>query len=85
LSNGAKAAPDVLTMAVYPNPVGQRLFISKLGVGAVVTITDVSGKVVAADKGIKGNYVDVSFLKPGTYFVKVVQGDKESVQKFVKR
>jgi VCBS repeat-containing protein len=83
---GASKVPDVLvnelqSSAIYPNPVNQRLYVpSKY---TVVSITDVSGKVIATSK--TGNYVDVSALQPGAYFLKLKEGDKIRLQQFVKQ
>jgi len=76
---GASKVPDVVvtesSSTIYPNPVTHRLYVT----GTVVNITDASGKIIPVKKA--GNYVDVSALKPGTYYLRL----KEGVQKFVKQ
>ncbi|MGB8193560.1 MAG: cellulase family glycosylhydrolase [Chitinophagaceae bacterium] len=91
LGTGAKFSTDVLTAQqssspVYPNPVNDRLYIPKLSAGAMISITDMWGKAITTDRMIKAaGYIDVSFLKAGTYFLKIREGEKEMVEKFVKQ
>ncbi|HYE56202.1 MAG TPA: cellulase family glycosylhydrolase [Chitinophagaceae bacterium] len=81
-ASGVKAATNV--MAVYPNPVTQQLFIPGLRAQARISITDAAGKIVLAERAATANRVDVAFLKPGPYFLKIRQGNNERVQQFIK-
>jgi hypothetical protein len=90
LGNSAKVPADVLaagpgSFSIYPNPVSRRLFIPKLSAGAVVTITDVSGKIIAVRKMTEAaDHIDLGFLKAGTYFATIREAGKARVEKFVK-
>ena len=90
---GTAARPDInIEMAglikLYPNPVTNILNVSVLGdIGSksVLTITDVSGKVVMTQKFIQNpQAVNISALIKGTYFLKINNGGKNISAKFVK-
>ncbi len=73
------------TRNVFPNPVHDELYIS-LGDNESITslsISDVKGSVVL--KLNNNNYVDVSSLKPGMYFLNVVTNKGTSTNKFIRK
>ena len=72
----------------YPNPVRNSLtidydFIEKPKTG-IITITDVTGKIVQVSSTFNDSKVTLncSDLAEGIYFLKVILGDKEVVNKF---
>lgn len=71
-------------LAVYPNPAQDRLFISGAFLGEEeVSVLDVSGRVVFQTKyDISG--FDVSQLQPGVYVLRMQDGVKTRIARFIK-
>ncbi len=75
-----------LKVDIYPNPVSDRLNIIVGSIDATVQITDINGQVVKILDKEKGTYsIDMTDFKAGIYFVKVVVGNKVSVNKIIKK
>ncbi|MEA3461683.1 MAG: T9SS type A sorting domain-containing protein, partial [Bacteroidota bacterium] len=76
---------EVPYIELYPNPVGDYLYVEfrvELSESAVVSLYDVSGKVLANYKG-SHLFKDVlelktSHLKPGIYFIKITDIDTDT-------
>jgi hypothetical protein len=62
-------------LVVFPNPAENILNFSSPISGEIV-VQDVSGKVVFVKSLLNTRELDVSQLKPGTYFIKLMQEDK---------
>ncbi len=60
---------------VFPNPAENTLNFSSPISGEIV-VQDVSGKVVFVKSLLNTRELDISQLKPGTYFIKLMQEDK---------
>ncbi|HAS39899.1 MAG TPA: hypothetical protein DCS93_05440 [Microscillaceae bacterium] len=66
---------------VYPNPATHEIKLN-LSNDSPVVIYDLQGRVVASKSGKVGTYsVDISGLKPGTYWVKTVTGTQQFIKK----
>ncbi len=62
---------------VFPNPVHEKLFIkSNYQEKFEIEIFDLADKLVYSGKIIYGNTVNISSLSCGTYFIKIVVGEK---------
>ncbi|WP_198315579.1 glycoside hydrolase family 76 protein [Chitinophaga tropicalis] len=93
---GILAAPQTLAqhtgetnktgnLIIYPNPVGNDLYI-RAGTdlsGAIIYITDVSGKRVLQTR-LTANRIDVSRLKAGIYWLSVQKNGKVYNMSFIK-
>ncbi len=72
------------TLEVYPNPASSQFKINggeNLQVGYVYAT---SGQLIKTVNLRESSIVDVSDLQPGTYFLKVIELDKEHKLMFVK-
>ena len=74
-----------ISFDIYPNPVNDRLYIETQTL--TIEIYDVYGRrQVTETPSHQGNLsIDVSNLKSGVYFVKVVTENGEAVQRFIKK
>ncbi|HLN95828.1 MAG TPA: S8 family serine peptidase [Flavobacterium sp.] len=75
---------------LWPNPVADELnvAVTDLGEDLSVAIFDLQGKRLVSqtfESAAGKARVDVSGLSSGIYFIKVLQGSKEAVRKFVKK
>ncbi len=72
-------------LLVYPNPANDRLFINYKNENQKTnfSIIDLLGKTVIND-GIDNNYIDISMLENGVYFIQLNNEDKISTAKFIK-
>jgi ELWxxDGT repeat protein len=74
-----------ISLHTYPNPVINKLYIQGLTGVANINITDASGKRMA-NVNLKNttDYIDVSRLAAGTYFLRVLMTDKSETLIFIK-
>ena len=74
---------EKLDFIVSPNPVKNGLLNIKLtnSPNARVRIMDTQGKVVRVSKPINYKGTDVSYLKTGMYFVEIISGSKQGVER----
>lgn len=71
-------------LSVYPNPATDKIYIS-LTQQSDVQIVDITGKTIISNIGCWENCeIDVSSLKSGVYFVKVLNGSNSQTMKFIK-
>ena len=75
--------PGLTNISIYPNPVIDKLFIQGLLHETKVSIYNVLGKLVVSKTTLKA--IDVDHLQSGIYIVKIVDGKKETVKKFIKK
>jgi hypothetical protein len=75
------------SISVYPNPFEDRLFISGVKKNSRVTITDVSGRIVSEHANITASQTSISLdqLKPGMYFIKIMEDKKQVTSKLLKK
>jgi hypothetical protein len=87
-SNIVAVAPEKSpTVKLYPNPVKDMLQVKGLDADAksIISIVDYSGNVMYAAEANNTNYTaNVSKLKPGTYYVKIQEGESISTVTFMK-
>jgi len=73
------------TLKLFPNPVSNLL---TPGANAPRTssyqITDLNGRVLQYEKSWNGDGIDVSRLIPGSYFIKLIEGNRVITGKFIK-
>jgi surface protein len=71
-----------LDISIYPNPTNDKLFIQGLSDATKVSIYNVLGKLVLSQTISKE--IDVKQLSKGVYILKIIDGQKETVRKFIK-
>jgi hypothetical protein len=71
----------VENISLYPNPVRNELFIKSVTPVEKVTIYDITGVPVIYQKSLNGQFVDVSHLPDGVYFIRI----ENYTGKFVKK
>ncbi|MBK6831360.1 MAG: VCBS repeat-containing protein [Flavobacteriales bacterium] len=69
---------------VAPNPVADVLVVSGIPMNAQVEVIDAAGKSILTDR-LLGNDLDVNGLAPGVYQLRVIDGVRLRVARFVKR
>jgi hypothetical protein len=74
---------DETLITVSPNPSINNLYIDGLVNSTLVTVYDLSGKIVLS-KQLNGNQLDISMLEKGLYFIKLNTEEGRVVRKFVK-
>jgi hypothetical protein len=57
--------------SIYPNPVENVLHVQHLGENKLMSLTDITGRIVMDDMPITIQTLDMSRFKPGIYFLKV--------------
>ncbi|MDL2222983.1 T9SS type A sorting domain-containing protein [Bacteroidales bacterium OttesenSCG-928-M11] len=73
-------------LSLYPNPVEKELFINhNLGTLDKIEISDISGKQLLIKDNFDQPSVDVSSFSKGTYLVRIISGEYNSVHKFIKK
>lgn len=72
--------------SIFPNPVADRLFIHSKGGHSAITITDVSGRVVATKLATEPlTTFDLQNLSAGVYYVQLQANDQNLIEKFIKQ
>jgi predicted alpha-1,6-mannanase (GH76 family) len=82
----APAAKNVIHgLTLYPNPVGNTLYLKTADnlTGATVTVVDITGRARIAGR-LSGNNISVSGLAAGVYWITVVKDGKKITLSFVK-
>jgi hypothetical protein len=81
LATGIQSFPE-MNMNVFPNPVGERLFLKADVPIEKVEIVDLFGKIVLAQTDVK--QLNVSMLPSGVYFLRCLIGEQLAVKKIIK-
>ncbi|MCJ8292421.1 MAG: T9SS type A sorting domain-containing protein [Crocinitomicaceae bacterium] len=71
------------SILIYPNPTNDLLFVKGLDKSEKVRVLNSLGQTVFTGK--MNNSIDVSSLKTGVYFLKLFDGDKQRVLRFIKK
>ena len=71
-----------LDISIYPNPVVDKLFIQGLSDATKISVYDILGKLVLSKTIL--SEIDVTNLQRGIYTIKIIDEQKETVQKFIK-
>lgn len=76
---------DKVSFLIYPNPVENLLNIKSISTSPIeYTISTILGEVVLKNK-IYNQKVEVNKLPKGTYIIELIQDQKKSVKKFIKK
>ena len=78
--------PAATPIRVFPNPVGNLLYLENGQSREQLRVLDASGRVVVQHVATFGNTegIDVSRLVPGLYFLELSDGERRSFSRFVK-
>jgi hypothetical protein len=68
--NGNEPLRSQHTKTIYPNPVQDVLHVD-VAESKKIQVIDVSGRVLFEETGLNSVEIDLTGLKPGTYFVSV--------------
>lgn len=73
--------------SVYPNPFNDQIIVSGIEEMAQVEITDISGRKVAEFNQVHNNQriEGLGFLKNGVYFMRLIEGNKQSTSRLLKK
>ncbi|MNX97603.1 Ycf48-like protein [compost metagenome] len=84
LSNGnvASVTENELTFSLFPNPALDFITIQTNTANPLITITDLSGKIVIERSS---KHFSISELQAGTYFIQVFAAGMTSTQQFIKQ
>jgi hypothetical protein len=77
---------DNIEFSLYPNPTNDFLFIKSDNAGIImVSVIDLSGKTVLIDPDFsQDDYIDLSSIKNGIYFLSFQTANKVQIKKVVK-
>jgi len=75
---------SIVKLQLYPNPVTDILYLSGVDDNALVSITDMAGRVIV-NKNMKGKSLPVSHLTEGVYTIKIIDANGTKTAKFVKK
>lgn len=81
------ASFDLKTIVIYPNPASDKLTIESVSAAPIqsaVICNSLGQKIVDISNAAPIQTIDVSSLSAGTYFLKVVSGNGQQTQKFIK-
>ncbi|MFM9947891.1 MAG: T9SS type A sorting domain-containing protein [Saprospiraceae bacterium] len=85
LVTATEEAPTTESIKLFPNPVSNLL---TLGANAHRTssyqITDLNGRILQQEKSWNGAGIDVSQLIPGSYVIRLIEGNRIITGKFIK-
>ncbi|MES2593394.1 MAG: T9SS type A sorting domain-containing protein [Bacteroidota bacterium] len=88
LGINSAVAKQANSMSIYPNPANDRLYINLNTINSSekisYTIVDLYGRTVLKNSIIPSEYIDISALAEGVYFISIVEGQKVSANKFIK-
>lgn len=71
---------------IYPNPASDKIFINSENKIVAISIFDITGKIIIEKNNIQENAIDVSNIKSGIYFCKIIDNKgKISTQKLIKK
>jgi hypothetical protein len=68
---------------IYPNPVSDILYLDTNDYWTKADIYDIAGRIIRS-VSLNGQSIDVSGLESGTYFIRLKDGEKVGLVKFVK-
>jgi PQQ-dependent dehydrogenase (s-GDH family) len=93
LNENPRAKPAKVNdlISIYPNPTANILYIhgkKELRKPLLVQLYDIYGRMLKEEKSFRNDFpVDVSFFRPGTYFLKLYNGYDQEVQieKFIRQ
>lgn len=71
-----------IEVSIYPNPTKSKLFIDNISIDNI-SIFGLDGKKIMIQNN-NSNYIDVSFLSKGIYYLSIKHDNKVSVKKFIK-
>jgi hypothetical protein len=80
-------SPDRMAIKVYPGSVSDRLFVESASKIDRLIISDIHGRIVY-QKTFRGDFrieIPVSGWNQGVYILKTTSGQRESIQKFIKK
>jgi hypothetical protein len=84
------AKHDQMELNLYPNPTKDQLIISgkELSKNAEISLTDLNGSELQLNVMVKENgrfLLNTSDLKPGNYFLKIIDGKKIGIASFIRQ
>lgn len=77
--------PDTSSIAVYPNPGSRVINIRGTGNGAKIIIVNNAGSIVKKEVHSTASPISITALRPGLYYIRIEDGEKKKVIKFIKR
>ena len=82
-SNSLSLEEDLLTaIKIYPNPTQNTLYISGVSNQFKIKVFTLTGQHILEKQNLTS--IDVSQLKQGMYFIKIIEGEKSRFLKFFK-
>lgn len=76
------------SVSVYPNPANDKLYIHVFSANEAekiaYTIIDLFGRIVLENSITPSEYIDISTISDGVYFIRTVNGEQTATIKFIK-
>lgn len=82
LTTGINESGD-LELKIYPIPANHILYFEGLINNSIISVFDINGTLLF-EKQLNDNKLDISLLKKGIYFIKVINNKQISINKFIK-
>lgn len=76
---------NISDVQVYPNPAFDKLYCTGFSENSMAFIINLSGNIVLSQKIVEGEYLNISQLPRGVYFLKIVSNRKTILRKFVRQ
>ena len=85
-TTGEKPVSDFKTIAIYPNPAGDYIYIHGLTGNADIQVIDMHGRVVTSFLQINvQEFLDINSLSAGIYVIRATQASEVFIGQFIKR
>jgi len=84
-TNGINQPQENMTqVTLYPNPAGNAIYFHNLNEVMNYNIYNTLGKLVQEGKILPGNAININTLNKGTYFIRLLTGEKNKTLRFIK-
>ena len=77
-------APDFKPLKVYPVPTQDLLYVDLENDMEEVIISGIDGRTLLHTNSVQQNYIDVSILEAGWYILRISDGERWYIARFVK-
>lgn len=70
---------------ILPNPATDKINIMNADAGSIISLMDLSGNIVLKEQLNGNQWLDISFLSKGLYFVEIISNNSNKMQRLVKQ
>jgi peptidoglycan/xylan/chitin deacetylase (PgdA/CDA1 family)/lysophospholipase L1-like esterase len=82
---GSEASILTPDSKIFPNPTVDSITIKGVDKNTMVYISDVSGKIIGSYRNLNAEHeINISYIKPGVYYISLQSNDKRITEKLIK-